>query len=99
MRADLIPGIVILLQKQWRGALCRMRYRKMKAALTIMSIYRRYKLRSYVTQLAFTLRFGYNLIFSMDGKTKRILPIQLLYYLLFHGLICPQINYFLTFKG
>ncbi|XP_073971326.1 unconventional myosin ID [Rhodnius prolixus] len=72
MRADLIPGIVILLQKQWRGALCRMRYRKMKAALTIMSIYRRYKLRSYVTQLAFTLRGAKNL--KDYGKSLRWPP-------------------------
>ncbi|RVE40435.1 hypothetical protein evm_014915, partial [Chilo suppressalis] len=34
-RAELIPSIVILLQKLWRGTIARMRYRKMKAALTI----------------------------------------------------------------
>uniref|UniRef100_A0A146M4P3 Myosin-IA n=1 Tax=Lygus hesperus TaxID=30085 RepID=A0A146M4P3_LYGHE len=56
MRAELIPDIVILLQKQWRGALCRMRYRKMKAALKIMRCYRRFKIRSYVNQLAYTFR-------------------------------------------
>lgn len=51
MRADLIPGIVVLLQKQWRGAICRMRYRKMKAALKIMQYYRNYKMYSYISQL------------------------------------------------
>ncbi|KAF9800216.1 hypothetical protein SFRURICE_004429 [Spodoptera frugiperda] len=34
-RAELIPSIVILLQKLWRGTLARMRYKKMKAAYTI----------------------------------------------------------------
>ncbi|XKL60916.1 hypothetical protein PGB90_007973 [Kerria lacca] len=52
MREDLIPGIVLLLQKQWRGTLCRQRYRKMKALLAIMHYYRQYKIRSYLTQLA-----------------------------------------------
>ncbi|GLV32974.1 Myosin 31DF [Carabus blaptoides fortunei] len=51
-RNELIPGIVTLLQKQWRGYLCRQRYKKMKAALTIMRYYRRYKARSYVGELA-----------------------------------------------
>lgn len=57
MRAETIPGIVILLQKQWRGALCRMKYRKMKAAMTIMRHYRNYKLRNYIAQL--DRLFGY----------------------------------------
>ncbi|XP_046390857.1 unconventional myosin ID [Ischnura elegans] len=50
-RSNLIQGIVILLQKQWRGTVCRMRYRKMKAALAIMKYYRRYKIRSYFNSL------------------------------------------------
>ncbi|XP_043255294.1 unconventional myosin ID [Colletes gigas] len=50
-RSDLIPGIVILLQKQWRGYLCRQKYKKMKAALVIMEHYRRYKIRTYVNEL------------------------------------------------
>lgn len=50
-RAKLIPGIVIFLQKMWRGALCRMRYRRMCAALTIMRHYRLYKMRSYMLEL------------------------------------------------
>ncbi|CAB3374689.1 Hypothetical predicted protein [Cloeon dipterum] len=50
-RSRMIPGIVILLQKQWRGAICRRRYKKMKAALTIMRVYRLYKMRSYFQAL------------------------------------------------
>lgn len=47
----MIPGIVVLLQKQWRGYLCRQKYKKMKAALTIMRHYRRYKIRTYIKEL------------------------------------------------
>ncbi|KAF0301962.1 Myosin-IA [Amphibalanus amphitrite] len=50
-RGRLIPHIVIFLQKMWRGALCRMRYRKMLAARTILHAFRRYKLRHYIKQL------------------------------------------------
>lgn len=56
MRAELIPGIVILLQKQWRGALARMKYRKMKAALRIMQFYRMQKVRLYIAYLAAAFR-------------------------------------------
>lgn len=55
-RNDIIPGIVVLLQKQWRGAIARMHYRKMKAALKIMQHYRRYKTRSYITKLQNSFR-------------------------------------------
>lgn len=48
MRAELIPAIVVLLQKQWRGAICRAKYQKMKAAYFIIKFYRRYKIRSYI---------------------------------------------------
>lgn len=48
MRAELIPAIVILLQKQWRGAICRAKFRKMKAAYFIIKFYRRYKARNYL---------------------------------------------------
>ncbi|XP_042216717.1 unconventional myosin ID-like [Homarus americanus] len=50
-RAKLIPGIVIFLQKMWRGATCRMHYRRMCAALTILRHYRLYKMRSYMLEL------------------------------------------------
>ncbi|KAK7866208.1 hypothetical protein R5R35_001420 [Gryllus longicercus] len=55
-RNEIIPGIVVLLQKQWRGAICRMHYRKMKAALKIMQYYRRYKVRAYIAQLQVLFR-------------------------------------------
>lgn len=51
-RNNMIPHIVILLQKQVRGWICRQQYKKMKAAKAIMQYYRRYKLRAYVTELA-----------------------------------------------
>lgn len=51
-RNELIPGIVTLLQKQWRGYLCRVQYKRMKAAVYIMAYYRNYKLRTYVEQLS-----------------------------------------------
>ncbi|OAD54424.1 Myosin-IA [Eufriesea mexicana] len=50
-RSDLIPDIVILLQKQWRGYLCRQKYKKMKAALIIMKHYRKYKMHAYIKEL------------------------------------------------
>lgn len=51
-RNEMIPNIIIFLQKQVRGWIARQRYKKMKAAATIMRIYRQYKLRSYVATLA-----------------------------------------------
>lgn len=51
-RNDMIPHIVTLLQKQVRGWICRQQYKKMKAALTIMRYYRKYKLRHYIQELA-----------------------------------------------
>ncbi|XP_055639147.1 unconventional myosin ID [Toxorhynchites rutilus septentrionalis] len=51
-RNEMIPHIVTLLQKQVRGWICRQQYKKMKAALTIMRHYRKYKLKSYVQDLA-----------------------------------------------
>lgn len=47
----MIPGIVILLQKQWRGYLCRQKYKKMKAALIIMKHYQKYKMYTYIKEL------------------------------------------------
>lgn len=51
-RNEMIPQIVILLQKQVRGWSCRQKYKKMKAAKYIMMYYQQYKLRSYVQELA-----------------------------------------------
>lgn len=52
----MIPGIVILLQKQWRGYLCRQQYKKMRAALVLMEHYREYKRRIYINELERTFR-------------------------------------------
>lgn len=60
MRSDLIPGVVVLLQKQWRGYLCRQKYKKMKAALVLMEHYRRYKQRVYIKQLEQTFKGARN---------------------------------------
>ncbi|XP_068188523.1 unconventional myosin-Ig [Antennarius striatus] len=46
-RAALIPILVLFLQKVWRGALARMRCRRMKAMYTIMRCYKRYKVKAY----------------------------------------------------
>ncbi|XP_063159287.1 unconventional myosin-Ig [Candoia aspera] len=50
-RANLIPIIVLLLQKVWRGALARKRCRYLRAIYTIMSYYRRHKVRSHLLEL------------------------------------------------
>ena len=67
MRNDLIPGVVILLQKQWRGYICRQKYKKMRAALILMEHYKRYKRRIYIKQLERTFRNAKNL--RSYGKT------------------------------
>lgn len=35
----------------WRGTIARMRYRRMRAALTILQAYRRYKVKSYIREV------------------------------------------------
>ncbi|KAL8164684.1 UNVERIFIED_CONTAM: Unconventional myosin-Ig [Gekko kuhli] len=50
-RAQLIPIIVLLLQKAWRGALARKRCRYLRAVYTIMSYFKRYKVKSYLLEL------------------------------------------------
>ncbi|XP_053690877.1 unconventional myosin ID [Sabethes cyaneus] len=55
-RNEMIPHIVTLLQKQVRGWICRQQYKKMKAAIIIMRHYRKYKLKSYVQDLAVRFR-------------------------------------------
>uniref|UniRef100_A0A8B9UJR8 Myosin IG n=1 Tax=Anas zonorhyncha TaxID=75864 RepID=A0A8B9UJR8_9AVES len=50
-RAQLIPIIVLLLQKAWRGALARRRCRYLRAAYTIMSSYKRHKVKAYLREL------------------------------------------------
>ncbi|NWH17418.1 MYO1G protein, partial [Grus americana] len=50
-RAQLIPIIVLLLQKAWRGALARRRCRYLRAAYTIMAYYKRHKVKMYLREL------------------------------------------------
>lgn len=38
--------------KVWRGTLARMRYKRTKAALTIIRYYRRYKVKAYIHEVA-----------------------------------------------
>ncbi|KAG7204040.1 hypothetical protein KM043_001899 [Ampulex compressa] len=81
-RSDLIPGIVVLLQKQWRGYLCRQKYKKMKAALLIMQHYRKYKKRIYIKELEQTFHnaknmrdFGKNLPWPRENfAIRRTVP-------------------------
>ncbi|XP_057684028.1 unconventional myosin-Ig isoform X2 [Corythoichthys intestinalis] len=46
-RAALIPILVLFLQKVWRGALARMRCRRMKAIYAIMGCFKRYKVKAH----------------------------------------------------
>ncbi|NXW56574.1 MYO1G protein, partial [Eurystomus gularis] len=50
-RMQLIPIIVLLLQKAWRGALARRRCRYLRAARTIMAFYKRHKVKVYLREL------------------------------------------------
>ncbi|NXO01409.1 MYO1G protein, partial [Rhinopomastus cyanomelas] len=50
-RTRLIPIIVLLLQKAWRGALARRRCRQLQAVYTIMGCYKRHKVRTYLREL------------------------------------------------
>ncbi|KAK2703841.1 hypothetical protein QYM36_017781 [Artemia franciscana] len=55
-RAKLIPGIVIFLQKLWRGYICRQRYKRVVAVYRIMRYYRRYKMKAFVKELVTAFR-------------------------------------------
>ncbi|XP_055993321.1 unconventional myosin-Ig-like [Sorex fumeus] len=50
-RARLIPIIVLLLQKAWRGTLARWRCRRLRAVYTIMRCFRRHKVRAHLARL------------------------------------------------
>lgn len=60
-RNDMIPQIVILLQKQVRGWICRKQYKKMKAAVKIMRYYKKYKMRTYFSELAHKFKNAKNM--------------------------------------
>uniref|UniRef100_A0A8C6YLS5 Myosin motor domain-containing protein n=1 Tax=Naja naja TaxID=35670 RepID=A0A8C6YLS5_NAJNA len=50
-RTNLIPIIVLLLQKVWRGALARKRCRYLRAIYTVMAYYKRHKVKVYLLDL------------------------------------------------
>ncbi|RVE45880.1 hypothetical protein evm_009479 [Chilo suppressalis] len=77
-RAELIPSIVILLQKLWRGTIARMRYRKMKAALTIYNAWKRYRYRRYIAELQAELDRNRGLIRTWPPAPRRV-PAALLH--------------------
>lgn len=60
-RSDLIPGIVILIQKMARGFMARRYFRRLKAAYVIAQYYRRYKRRSYIVDLRDTFKDAKNM--------------------------------------
>ncbi|NXB78380.1 MYO1D protein, partial [Donacobius atricapilla] len=51
LHAKMLVRIVLFLQKVWRGTLARLRYRRTRAALTIVRHYRRHKVRAYLRQV------------------------------------------------
>ncbi|KAF5295154.1 hypothetical protein FQR65_LT10542 [Abscondita terminalis] len=50
-RNELIPGIVTLIQKVWRGYQARQLYKRMKALMVMVMAYRNMKLRKYINSL------------------------------------------------
>lgn len=55
-RAMLIPQLVILLQKMWRGGIARLRYKRTLATYKIMNRYRLYKMRCYLLEMSIKFR-------------------------------------------
>jgi len=51
LRAEIVPTLVLFLQKHWRGGLARMRTRKLRAIYLIMDNFKRYQRRKFVSQL------------------------------------------------
>ncbi|KAM9776615.1 unconventional myosin-Ig isoform X2 [Syngnathus typhle] len=50
-RAALIPILVLFLQKVWRGALARMRCRRLRAIYAIMGCFKRYKVKAHFREV------------------------------------------------
>lgn len=46
-----IIDVIIFLQKHWRRTLAQIRFKKMRALMTIIEYYRKYKLRKYISDL------------------------------------------------
>lgn len=77
-RSQLIPGIVIFLQKMCRGSLARKEYKRMVAARLIWGKYRKYKMRTYMSSLQSTFKncrdmkdYGASLTFPDPPKSLR----------------------------
>ncbi|XP_053569259.1 unconventional myosin-Id-like [Bombina bombina] len=50
-RSEMLIRIILFLQKVWRGTLARRRYKRTRAALTILRHYRIYKVKSYIQEV------------------------------------------------
>ncbi|KAE8595337.1 hypothetical protein XENTR_v10015697 [Xenopus tropicalis] len=50
-RAELMPLIILFLQKLWRGTVARMRFKKLRAVYAIMRHYKCYKVRSHLLEV------------------------------------------------
>uniref|UniRef100_A0A8C5Q6D7 Myosin ID n=1 Tax=Leptobrachium leishanense TaxID=445787 RepID=A0A8C5Q6D7_9ANUR len=50
-RTEILLRIILFLQKMWRGTLARWKYKRTKAAVTILRYYRRYKVKSYIVDV------------------------------------------------
>uniref|UniRef100_A0A8C8VQ68 Unconventional myosin-Id n=1 Tax=Pelusios castaneus TaxID=367368 RepID=A0A8C8VQ68_9SAUR len=82
LHAKMLVGIVLFLQKVWRGTLARLRYKRTRAALTIIRHYRRYKVKSYICEVS---RRFHN-VKSMKDYGKHVkwpIPPKVLYFLFF----------------
>lgn len=62
--------------KNWRGTLARWRYKRMKAALLIMTRYRRYKLRSFIVTLVNTFKFVFFLDIYRRFRILSSIPVS-----------------------
>ncbi|XP_053215857.1 unconventional myosin-Id isoform X1 [Podarcis raffonei] len=68
LHAKMLVWVVLFLQKVWRGTLARLRYKRTRAALKIIKCYRRYKVKSYICEVA---RRFHN-VKSMKGYGKHV---------------------------
>ncbi|ODM91558.1 Myosin-IA [Orchesella cincta] len=59
-RQAMVPAIVTLLQKMWRGYLAREEYKRIKAVHKIAGVYRKYKLRTWLAATQRSLGFPTN---------------------------------------
>ncbi|VVC93983.1 unnamed protein product [Leptidea sinapis] len=75
-RAELIPSIVVLLQKLWRGTLARIRYRKLKAALVIFNAWKAYRFRRYISSLQHELARHRGVIKQWPGAPRGLGPVE-----------------------